>query len=398
MLFSKEAAIASNVYKKTCSELKESVEYGEFWVKYWSKDKDKFLDTELYLSFFDHERWKIKEFYDHNNPFDIKYSKGNFQAQDNLIRALSALSQTILSGYFKTNPFEANNILLRLFHDLYSQLPWPFPGDAQYPLYYDDTRIVMHESHENKQFSTSKFGNRDTYNFYAFILTHFALNKSLDINNNFKSIVEIGGGYGGLACLNVLHNNHIKYTLVDLPEASSIQLFVMLSLQNILKCDIEFIVSENHIENYSYFDNNQASNKLVRIIPAHNFKGKQLENSSHGCNAVLNFKSMMEMPDSEINRYFDFINRLPPESFFICTNRYRKISKLIDYPFNENWQFKYSYSYTLMPWHHDLVLQKTTEPDISFPEEYSDRISYFDYLFSDQNKIPNLESMINTLT
>ena len=233
MKFSKEASIASNIYKAMQAELKVSIEYGEYWHKYWGQGKERFLNKELYLSFFDHERWKIKEFYDPNNPYHIKYSKGNYQSQNNLILTLTALSQTILSKHLNP-PFKSNNILLRLFHNLYSQLPVPFPGDPQYSLYYDDTRIVMHESYENKQRSTSVFGSRETYHFYAFILTHFALNKSLSANSDFRSIVEIGGGYGGLAILNMLHNNNIKYTLVDLPEASTIQLFVMLSLQDIL--------------------------------------------------------------------------------------------------------------------------------------------------------------------
>ena len=158
----------------------------------------------------------------------------------------------------------------------------------------------MNERYENKQSSTSEFGNRDTYNFYAFALTHFALNKSINKNSEQRSIVEIGGGYGGLACLNMLHNDNIKYTLVDLPEASAIQLFVLLSLQNILKCDVEVLVSPNQIITYSYSGSNQACNKLVRIMPAHLFFGNHKRNLLQGCNAVLNFKSMMEMPDSEI--------------------------------------------------------------------------------------------------
>lgn len=378
-------------------ELNVGIEYGEYWHKYWGQGKERFLNKELYLSFFDHERWEIKEFYDPNNPYSIKYSKGNYQSQNNLILTLTALSQTVLSKHLNP-PFKSNNILLRLFHTLHSQLPVPFPGDPQYSLYYDDTRMVMHESYENKKRSTSVFGSRETYHFYAFILTHFALNKSLDINSDFRSIVEIGGGYGGLSILNMLQNNNIKYTLVDLPEASTIQLFVMLSIQDILKCDIEFVVSENCVERFAYYGDNQRSTKLLRIVPAHNFQGKQLEDSTHGCNAVLNFKSMMEMPDSEIKRYFDFINRLSPDAFFICTNRYRKISKLIEYPFTNDWQLSYSYTNLLMPWHHDLVLKKLSDQSTSFLDEYFKRIKLFEAMFYNGCKIPTLENMINLLT
>ena len=397
MLYTKEANTASFTYKKVQSHLKVDIEYGEFWEKYWNKDKKKFLDPELYCSFFDHERWGIKEFYDHNNPFHLSYSKGNYQAQEKLIQTLSVLSLTILSDYFKTNPFGANNTLLKIFHSLNSQLPSLFPGDPQYPLYYDDTKVVLHEMNENKQHFTSRFGNRDAYNFYAFILTHFSLNKSLSINNISRSIVEIGGGYGGLACLNMLHNNNIKYTLIDLPEAASIQLFVLLSLQHVLGCDIEFVVSKDDVDFYPCDTNTRVSNKLIRIIPTHNFQGCHLESTLSECSAVLNFKSMMEMPDSEINRYFKFINQLSPESLFICTNRYQKISKLANYPFNNQWQLKYSYSYMLMPWHHDLVLYKTSHSNNQFHSEYTNRINQFSTLFSNERKIPSIESMINNI-
>ena len=115
MLFAQEAEIASKIYKEFKAQSTNNIEYGDFWQKYWQEDKEKFLNKELYCSFFDHERWNIKEFYDHNNPFDIKYSKGNYQAQMNLIKTLSALSQSILSNYFKNNLYLANNYLLRLF-------------------------------------------------------------------------------------------------------------------------------------------------------------------------------------------------------------------------------------------------------------------------------------------
>ncbi|ABB25045.1 hypothetical protein Syncc9902_0070 [Synechococcus sp. CC9902] len=399
MLFQRESKIAASIYKDWAKQAINSnnMEYGEFWGRYWNNNKEIFCDPEFYLSFFDHERWNVKEFCDHNNPFYIKYSKGNYQAQINLFRTISILTQTILSGFFKNN-FEACPMLLDLFSALNSNFPLIFPGDPQYPVYYDDTRIKMHQRFKDKRIVTTMFGNRDVHNFYSFALCHFTLNKTLEYNDKKRSIVEIGGGYGGLCCLNLLHNKEIEYVLVDLPEASCIQLFVLLSIQDILGCDIEVLLEEEKWIKFPLNEKSEPTLKRVRIVPSNLFHSTEIQNIHTEVDAVLNFKSMMEMPPSELNKYFNFINQMPINSYFIATNRYTKISNLVDYPLSDFWQFEYSYPHVIMAWHHDFVLKKINSDTERFQDFYKQRINMYHEIWKKYNGIPPAEGfMINNL-
>jgi hypothetical protein len=106
--------------------------------------------------------------------------------------------------------------------------------------------------------------------------------------------------------------------------------------------------------------------------------------------AILNFDSLMEMPSTEIDKYFELINSMKTGGMFIGRNRYRKVSKLRNYPFDDGWVFKYSHSSLLMPWHHELVLGRV-ETNKGFSDAFKKRIDFYDKSWHDcQNSIPRI--------
>ena len=127
----------------------------------------------------------------------------------------------------------------------------------------------------------------------------YRIKKYAKFYKNFK-LLEIGGGYGGLARILFNSNKKITYFSIDLLEGCLIQYYFLKKCGlkvNLIK-DIKDI-RQNQI-NLIVFDNNL---KVLKII------GK--------CDLVFNSRSFSEMNKKILNKYLDFINnQIKPDYFY----------------------------------------------------------------------------------
>ena len=162
-------------------------------------------------------------------------------------------------------------------------------------------------------------------------------------------VVEIGGGYGGLARIVKLAFPSVKYVVVDLPEINAIQTYFL------RRCfpNSSFVYATD-VADLSTIDP-QELNADFTIIP-----GTFMRRFKSGClDCAINARSMMEMDLETVAFYFECLHRqLKTEGAFYCLNRYKKKTRLKDYPFDERWSVQRS-----VPWsrlidynrHHELI-------------------------------------------
>lgn len=120
--------------------------------------------------------------------------------------------------------------------------------------------------------------------------------------DNPKHIIEIGGGFGCLAAMLKWIYPRAKITLVDLKDSLAIQRYYLKESFGTLS-DFSFKQDMEDIEG----------------------------------DLVINIRSMMEMTPEQIAYYFLKIQHSNIEWFY-CVNRYSKhMTKLREYPFDDNW-------------------------------------------------------------
>jgi putative sugar O-methyltransferase len=205
---------------------------------------------------------------------------------------------------------------------------------------------------------------------YAFMLSHIApfLEKS-------RVVVEIGGGYGGLARAIKKTYRSLKYVLLDLPEANAIQTYYL------KKCfpDGEHLYASDVYEKTRV--NPEEQNFDFLVLP-----GPFIEKlPADSVDLFINTRSMMEMNLETVSFYFEHMHRqLRPGGAFYCINRYEKKTRLKDYPFDENWYLSYS-----SPWpstidqnpHHELVAVRTEHPVVRGAKELLHALPPFENRF-----------------
>jgi putative sugar O-methyltransferase len=179
---------------------------------------------------------------------------------------------------------------------------------------------------------------------YSYMLSH--LDPHLD---SIRVLIDIGGGYGGLARLIKLSRPSVRFVLLDLPEVNAIQTyFLTRSFPEAKVLGLSDVLDAGSIDPERLdFD--------FLVIPGQLFE--RLRPLSF--EAVINTRSMMEMDPSTVAYYFRQIQeKLAPGGFFYCVNRYAKKTRLKDYPFDERWRVILS-----EPWprfidenpHHELL-------------------------------------------
>lgn len=123
------------------------------------------------------------------------------------------------------------------------------------------------------------------------------------------NVVEIGGGYGGLA--RVLLPVVRSYTIIDYPE--------------VLRC----------VEHYLGLSGDQP---LRPLLVKHD-----VPMVYRGVDLVIQTRGFMEMELSEVERHLRLIQSyasgLNPGSFLFTINRARKACRFADYPFDAQWSF-----------------------------------------------------------
>ncbi len=166
---------------------------------------------------------------------------------------------------------------------------------------------------------------------------YFALRVLTISGGTTESLLEIGGGYGGLIekllALNLKFKNIF---LVDLPE--NLTLAYQYLSSNIL--------TNRYNVSLKLFDSDE---NLYTSFPTIYFVPYDLLYNLPKINFVVNTRSLQEMDDSSVAHYFEVIqNKLLVDGIFFNMNRVVKIGSesegrvFKEFPYDANWQTLYS--------------------------------------------------------
>jgi putative sugar O-methyltransferase len=164
-------------------------------------------------------------------------------------------------------------------------------------------------------------------------------------------VVEIGGGFGGLARVLKSEFPGLRYTIFDLPEANAIQTW--------------FLGRSFPRARFRYLADVPAAGPLeldgsdFLLLP-----GPLAARLPDGrVDLFVNTRSMMEMDVATVAFYFEQLQRaVRPDGAFYCVNRHEKYTRLKDYPFDARWRAR-----IFEPWptwidaapHHEILAERT---------------------------------------
>ena len=194
---------------------------------------------------------------------------------------------------------------------------------------------------------------------YAYMLIHLE-----PYLRDVEVVVDIGGGYGGMARLLKLAFPELGLVLLDLPEVNAIQTyFLTRAFPETSVLTLSDIVERARIDPRELgADFLVLPGQLVERLEPYSF------------DLVINSRSMMEMDLETVTFYLSQIqSKLPAGGRFYCLNRYEKKTRLKDYPFDDRWYVSYS-----EPWpaiidqnpHHELVGVRTPFPVVDGLKEH----------------------------
>jgi putative sugar O-methyltransferase len=204
-----------------------------------------------------------------------------------------------------------------------------------------------------------------SYYFYQCIRT---LQKVCDTNS--PTVIEIGGGYGGVMAKMKMAFPNSRCILLDLPELLPFQTYYL----NKVFPEKKFLYFKDYLElGSTLFEDNFD----FLIVP--HWVIKDIPEVS--IDQVINMRSMMEMSNSVISSYFKEIQRITKiGGLFACFNRYYKhhqneqeipgssgeLNLLKTYPYDEYWQILLSQTSIIQGHVHDLIVRRQSEKNI-FP-------------------------------
>lgn len=206
-----------------------------------------------------------------------------------------------------------------------------------------------------------KFGNpKNFYNYKDKIISYndiFLINFYLQIekylSNEKNIILEIGGGYGGLARI-FSKNKNCSYILIDLPEVNLISSYYLKSHFPEKKFLLYKDLIKNNRINIQEFD--------FIILPPWSLPF--IENIK--IDLFINIRSMMEMDVSSINKYFEYIQKQSNiNSYFLNANRYYSNVNNFNFyfhkfPYDKKWQIIKSETSYLQENIHFLFTKRNT--------------------------------------
>jgi hypothetical protein len=173
---------------------------------------------------------------------------------------------------------------------------------------------------------------------------------------NPRIVVEIGGGYGGLANKLKLHFPSMSYVCFDLPEALTLQAFYLSELWP----DARFYLFADMEEGKPYAPEQYD----FTLLPG--WFSKLM--SAESVDLFINTRSMMEMNRETIANYFSDIQRaIKVGGAFFNVNRYRKdtVGEPIcfrNYPYDDLWSVKISGPSFFQSHIHELLTIRECEP------------------------------------
>ncbi|SVC53266.1 uncharacterized protein METZ01_LOCUS306120 [marine metagenome] len=190
----------------------------------------------------------------------------------------------------------------------------------------------------------------DLFHIYVFS----QLNDSIFSKDKISSICEIGGGFGALA--RVIKNNlDVSYIMIDLPETNLVSAYYL--YENFKNENKKFLL-------YNQIKDNKISVEQLHsydfiIIPPWVVFEKDLK-----IDLFVNCRSMMEMERKVIRDYFKIIHgHTNQNGYFLNINRYHKRTvgqaiKLIDYPYDRDWEVLISQKAIYFDHIHFLLTQR----------------------------------------
>lgn len=193
-------------------------------------------------------------------------------------------------------------------------------------------------------------GRMITNNEIYIINFYLQIEKYLKKKNNI--ILEIGGGYGGLARI-ISENKKCTYILIDLPEINLISSFYLTSHFPDKKFLLYADFIKNKKANFNDFD--------FIILPP----WSSVNNIKY--DFCINIRSMMEMNINSINKYFDEIqNNLNEDGLFLNVNRYYSYDNNYNFffhkfPYDKKWKIIKSETSWLQKNIHLLLTRRTKE-------------------------------------
>ena len=269
--------------------------------------------------------------------------KGDFIADDELWASFR--SNVITKGLDNANvPEEALERVQVKWRNIHRELTSVVPERLQH--YFEETpvggpRSVNHDGIPMTQSSLE----------YTFMLSHLE-----PYVEDADVVVDIGGGYGGLARLLKKRFPKLRLVLLDLPEVNAIQTYFLST------CFPEArVLTLRDVHERESIDPRALGADFL-VLP-----GQLIERLPQGSfGLVINTRSMMEMDLPTVSFYIGHIqDKLPSGGSFYCVNRYEKKTRLKAYPFDDKWYVSHS-----EPWpkfidenpHHELVAVRARYP------------------------------------
>ena len=269
--------------------------------------------------------------------------KGDFIADDELWASFR--SNVITKGLDNANvPEEALERVQVKWRNIHRELTSVVPERLQH--YFEETpvggpRSVNHDGIPMTQSSLE----------YTFMLSHLE-----PYVEDADVVVDIGGGYGGLARLLKKRFPKLRLVLLDLPEINAIQTYFLST------CFPEArVLTLRDVHERESIDPRALGADFL-VLP-----GQLIERLPQGSfGLVINTRSMMEMDLPTVSFYIGHIqDKLPSGGSFYCVNRYEKKTRLKAYPFDDKWYVSHS-----APWpkfidenpHHELVAVRARYP------------------------------------
>ena len=170
------------------------------------------------------------------------------------------------------------------------------------------------------------------------------------------TIVEIGGGFGGmLAKMKDLFPD-TKCIMFDLPEVNVCQTYYLSQRYP----NARILGFKDFVQRGPVIFEEKAD---FLILPG--WLIQEMQNDT--VDLVVNARSMMEMTPEIIDFYFSQIQRaVPVGGLFANYNRYMKLTAFKNYPYDDRWRTIVSQTSILQPLLHELIVERTKTPQ-AFP-------------------------------